>query len=466
MPAHRSPVTALAVLLFATQATAQASSGPVSFTADNQTISGLTIIVPNGSSTPAVTLAGHKGCKLLNCLIKHQLGTGVSITGGSDDYTIDTCNIICTAAPAVGPNPNSGMNNIYVNASARGKINNVRLENGSTGIYMVQCSQGPTITQIEGHNMRGPFPRGQLMQADNSPNGSLSNFSIVNDRNIAWTEDCINIYECSGWSISQGLIDGNNSPSGDNIIFEGYPGALTTSGTVDHVDSIHFGNGAFGCAGAQNIVFTNCRADYVSLASWQGRGTPLSNGLIFGAINNGTNHSSNITYASTCLWGPNAGTNIAYEVAEMNFSATGPTAFTPRAPLSLTVPTDGGSATLTHQYTFNAGNFNDSVGTANGTLNGSASISGGALQLSGGSNGTAYGSLPTSVMSGLTSASFEGWFTESAIANWEKVFFPGNTDTSSFLGMSTSEGTNGRGRSDFLGAGGGQFATADVAVTP
>ncbi|MDD5262304.1 MAG: family 16 glycosylhydrolase [Methylacidiphilales bacterium] len=128
------------------------------------------------------------------------------------------------------------------------------------------------------------------------------------------------------------------------------------------------------------------------------------------------------------------------------------------------LPTSG-PATLTHQYTFN-GNFNDSVGTANGTLNGSAAISGNALQLPGGNNGTAYGSLPTSIMSGLTSASFEGWFTESAIATWEKVFFPGNTNTTSFLGMTTSQGTNGMGRSDFLGAGGTQYATGGVAITP
>ncbi|MDD5262303.1 MAG: family 16 glycosylhydrolase [Methylacidiphilales bacterium] len=131
----------------------------------------------------------------------------------------------------------------------------------------------------------------------------------------------------------------------------------------------------------------------------------------------------------------------------------------------LTVNPSGGGATLTHQYTFNAGNFNDSVGTANGTLNGSASISGGALQLSGGSNGTAYGSLPTSVMSGLTSASFEGWFTESAVANWEKVFFPGNTDTSSFLGLTSSQGTDGHSRVDFLATGSSQQAVAGPLVS-
>ncbi len=358
-----------AVLLATASVSDAATSGPVSFTADNQTISGLTIVVPVGSATPAVTLSGHKGCKLLNCLIKHQLGDGVLITGGSDDYTIDTCNIICKAAPARGQNPNPGMLGICVVGSARGKINNVRVENCSTGIWMVGCSHGPAITWLEGHDMRGPIPRGQLIQADNSPNGSLSDFSIVNDRNIAWTEDCINIYESNGWSISRGLIDGNNSPFGDNIIFEGYGASVTSSGSVDQVDAINFGNGAFSTAGAQNIVFTNCRADHLSLASWQGRGTPSSNGLIFGAIDNGSTKSANITYASTCHWGPNAGTNLAWQEPEMHFNATGPVAFTPRSALSLVVPTDGA---VNHPPVANAQSVSTPSGVAKAiTLSGS-----------------------------------------------------------------------------------------------
>ncbi len=40
-------------------------------------------------------------------------------------------------------------------------------------------------------------------------------------------------------------------------------------------------------------------------------------------------------------------------------------------------------AALIHQYTFNDGTANDSVGGANGTLEGAAIISGGQLQLTG-----------------------------------------------------------------------------------
>ncbi len=113
-------------------------------------------------------------------------------------------------------------------------------------------------------------------------------------------------------------------------------------------------------------------------------------------------------------------------------------------------------ATLIHSYNFNDGTFKDSVGAANGTLNGAASISGGALQLPGGANGTAYGTLPVSALSGLTSATFEGWFTEGPAANWAKLFFPGNINTSSFAGLTTTSGGSGPSRFDFLANGGSQ----------
>jgi len=43
----------------------------------------------------------------------------------------------------------------------------------------------------------------------------------------------------------------------------------------------------------------------------------------------------------------------------------------------------GQSATLTHSYTFEDGTANDTVGTANGVLQGDASVANGALTLSG-----------------------------------------------------------------------------------
>ncbi len=68
-------------------------------------------------------------------------------------------------------------------------------------------------------------------------------------------------------------------------------------------------------------------------------------------------------------------------------------------------------AALIHQYTFNNGTANDSVGSANGTLVGGATITNGQLDLNG--SNTQYVSLPAATIdiSSYTAVSFSIWFT-------------------------------------------------------
>src|ERR1022692_3945023 len=84
---------------------------------------------------------------------------------------------------------------------------------------------------------------------------------------------------------------------------------------------------------------------------------------------------------------------------------------------SLTVVTPPG--TLVHRYSFTA-DANDSVGTANGTLQGGATIGGGQVTLDGTSG---YVSLPAGIVSALTSnATFETWFTDNNSGGWARVW--------------------------------------------
>ena len=73
--------------------------------------------------------------------------------------------------------------------------------------------------------------------------------------------------------------------------------------------------------------------------------------------------------------------------------------------------TSAASAALIHQYTFSDGKGKESVGTADGTLEGGATISNGQLHLSG--SNTAYVSLPAGAIdiSQYTAVSFSIWFT-------------------------------------------------------
>ncbi|EEF63189.1 LamG-like jellyroll fold domain-containing protein [Pedosphaera parvula] len=79
---------------------------------------------------------------------------------------------------------------------------------------------------------------------------------------------------------------------------------------------------------------------------------------------------------------------------------------------------------LKHRYSFsdatNSTTVADSIGGADGTLNGGAALSGtGSLTLDG-ANG--YVQLPAGIISSLTNATIEFWVTHSTAANWQRVF--------------------------------------------
>jgi len=93
-------------------------------------------------------------------------------------------------------------------------------------------------------SLLGPFPRGQCVQFDKCNNSILEDFSCEND-NSSYTEDNVNVFESNNVTVRRGLIDGNNSPSGDGVMYEcgDKAHAYMTSGLVENVDSVHQGNG-------------------------------------------------------------------------------------------------------------------------------------------------------------------------------------------------------------------------------
>ncbi len=142
----------------------------------------------------------------------------------------------------------------------------MRLTRGSSGIYLVECPDSQ-LSFLEGHDFRGPFPRGQLVQWDKSNNGLLADFPVINPPG-SWPEDNVNIYQSSNVTVRRGFIDGNNSPSGVGVIFDGGP----STGLVEDVDAVRMGNGCFSdYDGGEGVVFrrTRCRDN---ICGSQGRG--------------------------------------------------------------------------------------------------------------------------------------------------------------------------------------------------
>ena len=81
------------------------------------------------------------------------------------------------------------------------------------------------------------------------------------------------------------------------------------------------------------------------------------------------------------------------------------------------------AANLIHRYNFST-DGSDSIGAAHGTLEGGATISGGAVQLNGVS---AYVNLPNDILQPLDSLTIEVWLTDNYSGNWARIFDFGNS---------------------------------------
>ncbi len=297
-------------------------SGPVTVTHNNQVIRGLAITTTNG---PGITVNGFSGVVIANVTIHHSGGAGIAVAF-APALTIRDADIVFDGAPAAGANPSAYDNNIDCLKSPGLTVRNVRLTRGSSGIYLNQCS-GSTLSSIEGHDQRGPFPRGQLVQWDNSDHGSLANFSDENTLATSWTEDNVNVYQSQYVTIRDGLVDTNTSPSGDGVIADNLSGHVL----VENVDAVHQSNGCFGVYGGGehdvSFVHTRC-ADTICMLP---RGAPLSGSLAWSVDPTAVKGDLNITasrYDNLC--NPS---NIVWDADRLTADRISPAVFTPRAPL-------------------------------------------------------------------------------------------------------------------------------------
>ena len=301
-------------------------SGPVVVTQDNQVIEDLHI---EADGETGVTNPGYWGTILRRLFIEHQNAPGINL--GGTNLLVEDVDVVHVGAPASGPN-SSEVNNIYINAGRNVLVRRARLKGGSAGVYMVNSSN-LRLEQIEGHDFRGPTPRGQFVQWGWCDNVLLEDFSSECAGEIAWTEDNISVFQTSNAVIRRGLLDGNNSPSGIGVMFEHVAGQHS-NGLVEDVDAIHMGNGAFSAYPGHNVTFRRVRSKDNICESQQGRGAPSSNALVFAGHPDSTGlRLEEAKYFNLCnpaniLWDANAFTFI--DKIEEDF--------VPRAPIRLVFP--------------------------------------------------------------------------------------------------------------------------------
>lgn len=293
-------------------------SGPITVARDDQVIENVRINASNGHG---ITVINKRNVVIRNCLIQHRNGAGIFFRN-SPGIRIENCHIIHTGAPASGPNPSETLNNITGEISPGAVIDNVRLEKGSSGIYLTD-SPNAVLTRVEGRDFRGPFPRGQLVQFSRSHNSRLENFSSINGRE-SWVEDNLSAWRSSNVVFRNGYLEGNNSPSGVGVMFEQDDGA-SSGGLVEDVHLIKMGNGAVSAYPGRNVIFRNIGVRD-NICTDQGRGTPLSGGLSFSGSPSSSNlRVENSRYFNLChivLWDRQAFSFV--ELKQENFALKTP----------------------------------------------------------------------------------------------------------------------------------------------
>lgn len=252
------------------------NSGPIFATQDNQIIENVRVFSEHGSG---ISINGFSNVTVRNVEIFHQRGAGISFSN-APNLTIENANIVHADAPISGPHVTERNVNIVCSDSPNPNITRVKLTRGSSGIYLVNCD-GARLSFVEGHDFRGPFPRGQLVQFDKTDDCVLEDFSSDNPRATSWPEDVVSVYQSSNCVVRRGLIDGNNAPSGVGVMIEQTDGRSSNT-LVQDVDAIRMGNGCFSAYPGVRVTFerVGCREN---ICSDQGRGPPLSGGLAMAA---------------------------------------------------------------------------------------------------------------------------------------------------------------------------------------
>ena len=245
-------------------------SPPITATQNGQVIENVRIRAVN---EPAIKVSNFSNVIIRNVEIDHEGGPGIKCSN-ADGLIIE--NVSITHIGPGSPLSSTKENNIDCFSSNGVIIKNARLKRGSSGIYMLE-SPNAHLSFIEGYDFRGPFPRGQLVQFNQSPSCILEDFSAIHnpDPAISWPEDNVSVYQSDHCVIQRGLLDGNNSVHGVAVMFE-----QSNNGLLEDVDAIRQANGNFSTWPADNVTFRRSRARE-NICGDQGRGLPSSNGLVW-----------------------------------------------------------------------------------------------------------------------------------------------------------------------------------------
>ena len=153
------------------------NSGPVSASVDGEVIENLRITADCQGGSNGISVDGHINVTIRNVEIHHSCRHGIQ-SNFAHGLVIQDVRIIRTDVPSSGPAETIG-NNIHILNSDHVRITRAQLWRGSSGMWSID-SFDLQMRFIEGHDFRGPYPRGQLAQFGRSDSCLLEDFSVEN----------------------------------------------------------------------------------------------------------------------------------------------------------------------------------------------------------------------------------------------------------------------------------------------
>jgi glucose/arabinose dehydrogenase len=274
---------------------------------------------------------------------------------------------------------------------------------------------------------------GQVGFGVGNPNTSLASIASINDGN--WHH--VAVTRTSSTGLMEIYVDGVLNPTTNG------PTAARTAPNAIRIGGILSGGGFFpGIIDEVRIYNTVLSAAEINalanppiapaITSFSGSATNYfgSSGQTFTVVASGTvplsyqwlHAGTNLTGQTTTsllIPNPSVADTGAYRVVVSNSVGT---VTSPIANLTLLL------TSLKHRWSFS--DLTDSIGGANATLVGSASLSGGSLQLPGGGTFANYASINISNTLAINpSISVEVWVTLNALQNWSKVWMFGQDGT-------------------------------------
>lgn len=259
------------------------------------------------TNSPAITLSG-----------KHDITIKALIT---PSITLYNCYNIIIKNCKIGPNKSVG---IQTQQCTNISIDSCYIYNVSTGVYALD-SKTISVTNCQGLNMQGPFPKGSFVQFDNvSGGGNKVNYNrFQNALGQSYPEDAISMYKSNGLPADPIQIYGNwirgGGPSltGGGIMLGDNGGSNIAAQDNILVDPGQYGmavSGGTNMSIINNSIYAKAQSfTNVGLYYWNQSGLPSSNITISGNKVNFTSgkYGVNNTYLAPGSTVPNGwSTNI------------------------------------------------------------------------------------------------------------------------------------------------------------